>query len=122
MNRMAEHIGAGVNFTMDPETYIVTIEVLNRAGAVIYRTYLDLPLEEAIVGGSYDEENKEIDFILRSGETFSVKIEDLVNGLVTEAKHSADIKALDEKMERLFGEYVEEIDELVGGDYVDYSE
>ncbi|MBR3806672.1 MAG: hypothetical protein IKJ13_07590 [Clostridia bacterium] len=122
MANMAEHIGAGVNFTMDPETYIVTIEVLNRAGEVIYRTYLDLPLEEAIVGGSYDEENKEIDFILRSGETFSVKIEDLVNGLVTEAKHAADIKALSDKMDRLFGEYVEEIDELVGGDYVDYSE
>ncbi|MBO5009576.1 MAG: hypothetical protein J6D20_02585 [Clostridia bacterium] len=122
MNSMAEHIGAGVNFTMDPETYIVTIEVLNRAGDVIYRTYLDLPLEEAIVGGSYDEENKEIDFILRSGETFSVKIEDLVNGLVTEAKHAADIKALSDKMDRLFGEYVEEIDELVGGDFVDYSE
>lgn len=122
MNQMAEHIGAGVNFTMDPETYIVTIEVLNRAGDVIYRTYLDLPLEEAIVGGSYDEENKEIDFVLRSGETFSVKIEDLVNGLVTEAKHAADIKALSDKMDRLFGEYVEEIDELVGGDFVDYSE
>ena len=122
MNQMAEHIGAGVNFTMDPETYIVTIEVLNRAGEVIYKTYLDLPLEEAIVGGSYDEENKEIDFILRSGETFSVKIEDLVNGLVTEAKHAADIKALSDKMDRLFGEYVEKIDELVGGDFVDYSE
>ena len=121
MNRMAEHIGAGVNFTMDPETYIVTIEVLNRAGEVIYRTYLDLPLEEAIVGGSYDEENKEIDFILRSGETFSVKIEDLVNGLVTEAKHAADIKVLDDKINLLFGKYVEEINDLVGGDYVDYS-
>lgn len=122
MNRMAEHIGAGVNFTMDPETYIVTVEVLNRAGAVIYRTYLDLPLEEAIVGGSYDEENRQIVFTLRSGEKFYVKIEDLVNGLVTEAKHTADIKAINDKMDRLFGEYVEEIDELVGGDYVDYSE
>jgi hypothetical protein len=122
MNRMAEHIGAGVNFTMDPETYIVTIEVLNRAGAVIYRTYLDLPLEEAIVGGSYDEKNRQIVFTLRSGEKFYVKIEDLVNGLVTEAKHTADIKAINDKMDRLFGEYVEEIDKLVGGDYVDYSE
>ncbi len=122
MQTMAEHIGAGVNFTMDPKTYIVTIEVLNRAGAVIYRTYLDLPLEEAIVGGSYDEENRQIVFTLRSGEKFYVKIEDLVNGLVTEAKHAADIKALNDKTDRLFGEYVEEINELVGGDYVDYSE
>jgi hypothetical protein len=106
---------------MDPETYIVTIEVLNRAGAVIYRTYLDLPLEEAIVGGSYDEENKEIDFILRSGETFSVKIEDLVNGLVTEAKHKADIKALNDKLEAVFDEYVTEMNELIGGDFIVYE-
>lgn len=122
MANMAEHIGAGVNFTMDPETYIVTIEVLNRAEKVIYTTTLDLPLEHAIVGGSYDEENRQIIFTLRSGEKCYVKIEDLVNGLVTEAKHTADKKELNDKIDRLFGEYVEEIDELVGGDYVDYSE
>ena len=121
MNRMAEHIGAGVNFTMDPETYIVTIEVLNRAGAVIYTTTLDLPLEHAIVGGSYDEENRQIIFTLRSGEKCYVKIEDLVNGLVTEAKHAADIKALNDKLDAVFGEYVDELNAVIGGDYVDYS-
>lgn len=121
MSNMAEHIGAGVNFTMDPNTYIVTIEVLNRSGEVIYRTFLDLPLEEAIVGGNYDAENKKIVLSLRSGEKIYVPVADLVNGLVTEAKHNADMKALDDKLNAVFGKYVEELAEVVGGDYVDYS-
>lgn len=121
MSNMAEHIGAGVNFTMDPKTYIVTIEVLNRSGKVIYRTFLDLPLEEAIVGGNYDAENKKIVLSLRSGEKIYVPVADLVNGLVTEAKHNADMKALNDKLDAVFEKYVEELAEVVGGDYVDYS-
>lgn len=122
MNEMAKHIGAGVKFIMDPETFIVTVEVVNIAGDVIYRTFLDLPLEEMILHVDYDGEKKALIITLKSGEKKEIAIPDIVSGLVTDAQHSADIKALDEKMNRLFGEYVEEIDELVGGDYVDYSE
>lgn len=121
MNNMAEHIGAGVRFVMDPKTYIITIEVLNRAGTVIYRTFLDLPLEEAIVGGNYDAANKKIVLSLRSGEKIYVPVADLVNGLVTEAKHNADMQALNDKLDAVFDKYVKELAEVVGGDYVDYS-
>ena len=120
MNEMASHIGAGVNFTMDKKTFIVTIEVLNRAGKVIHKTYLDLPLEEFVVGAAY--ESGKLTVTLKNGEKVEIPVSDIVGGLVTDAKHNADIKALDDKINLLFGEYVEEIDELVGGDYVDYSE
>ena len=58
---------------------------------------------------------------LRSGEKIYVPVADLVNGLVTEAKHNADMKTLNDKLNAVFEKYVEELAVVVGGDYVDYS-
>ena len=120
MKEMAKHIGAGVTFTMNPDTFVVTVNVLDDAGNSIYETYLDLPLEEMIVHIDYEDGN--VIFTLKSGQKTVVPVAEIVGGIVTDAKHNADKKELNDKINRLFGEYVEEIDELVGGDFVDYSE
>lgn len=121
LNELRKHIGAGVKFSMDPTTYIVSIDVVNIDGQVIYHTELDLPLESVVVGGYYDDKTKEVVFTLKSGEEIRFPVEKLVNGLVTEAKHAADIKAVNDKFDALFNAYVADVYQIVGGDYVDYS-
>ena len=119
MNELRKHIGAGVKFSMDPKTYIVSIEVVNIDGQVIYRTELDLPLENIIVGGSYRD--GKIIFTLENGKSFEVPVANIVNGLVTEAKHKADIDAINRKLDASLNAYVVDVYNLLGGDYVDYS-
>lgn len=121
LNELRKHIGAGVKFSMDPTTYIVSIDVVNIDGQVIYHTELDLPLESVVVGGYYDDKTKEVVFTLKSGEEIRFPVEKLVNGLVTEAQHAADIKAVNDKFDALFNAYVADVYQIVGGDYVDYS-
>lgn len=121
INELRRHIGAGVKFSMDPTTYIVSIDVVNIDGQVIYHTELDLPLESVVVGGYYDDKTKEVVFTLKSGEEIRFPVEKLVNGLVTEAKHAADIKEVNDKFDALFNAYVADVYQIVGGDYVDYS-
>ena len=119
INEMRKHIGAGVRFSMDPTTFIVSIDVLNIEGTVIYHTELDLPLEEFAVGASYD--NGVITITLKNGQTLEIPVANIVNGLVTQSRHETDIKDLNSKVDALFKGYIEDVYALVGGDYVDYS-
>ena len=104
---------------MDPTTYIVSIDVVNIDGQVIYHTELDLPLEEFIVDANY--EDGKIIFVLRSGKEIEIPVANIVNGLVTEAKHKADIDAVNNKIDAALNAYIVDVYNLVGGDYVDYS-
>lgn len=119
INELRKHIGAGVKFSMDPTTYIVSIDVVNIDGQVIYHTELDLPLEEFIVDANYKD--GKIILVLRSGKEIEIPVANIVNGLVTEAKHKADIDAVNNKIDAAFNAYIVDVYNLVGGDYVDYS-
>jgi hypothetical protein len=116
---LRKHIGAGVRFSMDPETYIITIEVLNISGDVIYRTGLDLPLEEVVVGGAYSDGY--IILTLKNGGKVEIPVSKLVNGLVTNEQHRKDIQDLNDKVDASLNAYIVDVYQLVGGDYVDYS-
>lgn len=119
INELRKHIGAGVKFSMDPTTYIVSIDVVNIDGQVIYHTELDLPLEEFIVDANYKD--GKIILVLRSGKEIEIPVANIVNGLVTEAKHKADIDAVNNKIDAALNAYIVDVYNLVGGDYVDYS-
>ena len=121
INEMRRHIGAGVKFSMDPKTYIVSVDVVNIGGQIIYHTELDLPFESVVVGGYYDDKTREVVFTLKSGDEIRFPVEKLVNGLVTEAKHTADIKAINLKLDTALAGYISDIYNIVGDDYVDYS-
>lgn len=121
INELRKHIGAGVRFSMDPTTYIVSIDVVNIDGQVIYHTELDLPFESVVVGGYYDDKTKEVVFTLKDGNEIRFPVAQLVNGLVTEAKHKKDIDDIKADIEAKFNAYVVDVYNLVGGDYVDYS-
>lgn len=119
IQELRKHIGAGVRFTMDPTTFIVSIDVLNIEGTVIYHTELDLPLEEFAIGASYD--NGVITITLKNGQTLEIPVVNIVNGLVTQARYEEDMKDLNGKVDARFKAYIDDVYALVGGDYVDYS-
>lgn len=119
INELRKHMGAGVTFIMDPETYIISINVLNPSGDVIYSTSLDLPLESMLVSGSY--ENGVITLTLQNGDKMEIPVSNIVNGLVTQAAHDKDIADLNQKVDNALAGYIADVYNLVGGDYVDYS-
>lgn len=121
INELRKHIGAGVRFSMDPQTYIITFEVLDINGNVLSRGSLDLPLENVVVGCTYNEQTHKIEITLQNGTKTEIPVADLVNGLVTEAKHESDKKELNDKVDAMFAAYIVDVYNLVGGDYVDYS-
>lgn len=56
---------------------------------------LDLPLESAIIGASYDNVTKDITFTLQNGSTLVVPLDDLVSGLASETWVTQKINNID---------------------------
>lgn len=121
LNELRRHIGAGVRFSMDPTNYVVSVDVVNIDGQTIYHTELDLPLEELVVGVTYDDVGKNIVIKLKNGEATVIPVAHIVNGLVTQSKHDTDINDLNSKVDALFKGHIEDVYALVGGDFIDYS-
>lgn len=119
IQELRKHIGAGVRFSMDPQTYIVTFEVLDIDGNVLSSGSLDLPLENVVTSGTYAD--GKIILTLQNGSTIEVPVANMVNGLVTQSRHEEDIKELTGRVDTMFNAYIADVYQLVGGDYVDYS-
>lgn len=119
IQELRKHIGAGVRFSMDPQTYIVTFEVLDIYGNVLSSGSLDLPLENVVISGTYAD--GKIILTLQNGSTIEVPVANIVNGLVTQSRHEEDIKSLTNRVNTMFNAYIADVYQLVGGDYVDYS-
>lgn len=74
--------------------YIMTAELLNAEGSQVSKAVIDLPLEEMVISGSYDNENKKIVLSLKNGEVTEIPVADLVDGLVGADNDFADGKVL----------------------------
>lgn len=73
---------AGLGLSLDPSTYVLTIQLKDQDGTNIGESQtVDLPLESTVVSGSYDAENKQIVLVLQSGNTIEIPVGDLVEGL-----------------------------------------
>lgn len=120
MQEMSRHIGAGVKFTLDPATYKLVVEVVNVYGQVIWRDdSVDLPLEQMIVGVRY--EGGDIVITLNNGESTRIPVATMVGGLASDEELNREIGNVNARLNSLFEEYIDDINELVGGDYEDYS-
>ena len=115
---LRKQIATRLEFSMD-SNYVVSLKIFNAYGAHIHTANLDLPLEDVIVNGSYDD--GKIILTLRNGNVVEIPVANMVNGLVTEAKHSNDIKILNDKIDASLNAYIVDVYQLLGGDYVDYS-
>jgi len=67
------------SYTYNPTTHVITFTYYDNT-----TTSFDLPLESAIVSASYDDVTQDITFVLQSGATLVVPLDDLVSGLASE--------------------------------------
>ena len=66
--------------SMDPSTYVLTLQLKNSSNVVLDTKTVDLPLETMVVSASYSNGN--LTLTLQSGQTLTVDISDIVYGLV----------------------------------------
>lgn len=85
--------GHSLELTIDPSTYIVTLKLISKDGTVLSTGSIDLPLESVVVGGSYDAETKSIILTLNNGQTISIPVADLIDGLASQTALDAEITA-----------------------------
>lgn len=76
------NIGYSLGLSVDPLTYVMTVDLKNSTGEVISTQNVDLPIESMIISASYA--NKKLTLNLQSGETLDVDISDIIEGLVNE--------------------------------------
>lgn len=79
--------------TMDPSTFIITMTLKSISGATLVTQAIDLPVESMVVGATYDSGTKSIILTLQNGNTVSVPVGDLVDGLATTEQLNAEISA-----------------------------
>lgn len=80
--------GSKLSLTIDPSTYVMTIELKNSDDKVISSGEIDLPLETMVVNATYDSKTKEIVLTLQSGTETRFSVADLVSGLVTTEEYN----------------------------------
>lgn len=73
-----------IDLNLDTETYELTIALKNENGDILSSETIDFPIENTIVDCYYDSENKQLVFVLKSGEEINVPVGDLIDGLQAE--------------------------------------
>lgn len=77
--------GAAVNVSLNSTDYKLTITLKDQDGNTLGTAQtVDFPIENVVVGGSYDSTNKKIVLTLQNGTTIDVPVGDLVAGLQSE--------------------------------------
>lgn len=76
--------GSTITVTVDPATYVMTLEMRNKDGEVISTASVDLPLEEMIISARYDAATKTLILTLKNGQTISIPLADIISGLVVD--------------------------------------
>lgn len=94
-----EETGNKLDVSMDTSTYVITIKLLNKVNSVLSTKTIDLPLETFIVGASYNELTKSIEFTLKNGTKLTVSVADIVDGLVTDEIFNNKVKELTDSIE-----------------------
>lgn len=86
--------GAQVEIVFNASTYVMSIQLLDNEGNLIYESSeIDLPLETMVVDGKYNAATKEIVLTLDSGSTIRFSVSDLVSGLVSETQLAQTLAA-----------------------------
>lgn len=89
-NKLAVKISSSI----DPSTYVMTLNLIGTKwdnvnsvynDVTLSTTTIDLPLEEMVISGSYDDNTESIILTLKSGQTVTIPVSDLVSGLQTQS-------------------------------------
>lgn len=95
--KLQNESGSTINVTMNENTYVLTIDLLNADGDVVSSKSIDLPLEEMIISASYDKATKELILSLKNGQEIKIPLSDMVEGLAKQE----DINKLTEENSKL---------------------
>ena len=97
--------GSGNSFeiSVDPTTYILTLNLKNKAGKTISTGNVDLPLETMVVDVKL-KDNNTLTLTLQNGQTVDIDVSSLVSGLVSEQTFNDEITRLDGEITTLQGE------------------
>ena len=76
--------GSLIDLEINDTTYVVTLKLKNQDGTVISTKAIDLPLENVVVSGRYDNTTKKVILTLENGSEVDFSVADLVVGLQTE--------------------------------------
>ena len=77
---LKDQVGNKLSFSLDQDTFILTINLLNNKDEIISTGQVDFPLESMIIDGRY--ENGYVYLMLKSGTEISFSIASLISGLV----------------------------------------
>lgn len=78
-----------ISVSVDPSTYEATITLHADGGTPISKATIDLPTEEIVIAGYYDETHRYIVLTLRNGTKIEVPVGDLVDGLISTTQKGA---------------------------------
>lgn len=84
---------------MDSSTYVLTFTCKDGTGTTISTQSIDLPLESVVVGGSYDSDTQSIVLTLQNGNTISIPVSDLVDGLVDTTTFETAIQGIEDELD-----------------------
>lgn len=74
-----------IEFSINPQTYVLEARLKNSNNLVISSTTVDLPLESFVVGASVSDDGDHLIISLQNGQTVSVSVANIVKGLATTA-------------------------------------
>lgn len=84
---------------MDSSTYVLTFTCKNGTGATISTQSIDLPLESVVVSGEYDSATQSIILTLQNGNTITIPVSDLVDGLVDTTTFETAIQGIEDELD-----------------------
>ena len=82
--------GTATELEIDSSTYVITLKLKAIDGTLLSTNTIDLPLESVVVNGSYDADTKTIVLTLQNGNTVSIPVGDLVDGLASQTALNAE--------------------------------
>lgn len=92
-----DETGYSLGLTMDPKTFVITIELKTKSGETLSTQEIDLPLESAVIGGSLNEDGTELTLTLQNGTTLPpIQLSKLLVGLVSQDRTIAGIDLKDD--------------------------
>lgn len=97
--KIAEANGYKIVTSLNTIDYKLTISLVDGSDKVVSSSLVDFPLESVVVGG--DEKDGIVTLTLQNGEKITFDIGDLVDGLVSQAKHNEDIAAMEGRFKTL---------------------
>lgn len=96
-------MGAYIDFSIDPSTYKMTLQLKNESGTVLSQGVVDLPLESMILGAKYANGVLTLNIKTADGSmnntTIDVNISDLISGLVSEDTFNEEVGRLDGRID-----------------------